>query len=43
MPKDDEIKLTKEDLEDYVEALDVAEKTWEENKRRGRKKKQEEK
>lgn len=35
----DELELTEEELDDYVEALDIAEQVWEENKRRGRKKK----
>ena len=39
---DNELNLTEKELEDYIEALDTAEKTWEEDKkRRGRKKKDE--
>ena len=37
----DDLTLTDEELNNYVEALDVAEKTWEKDKRRGRKKKDE--
>lgn len=37
----DDIELTERELDRYVEALDEAEKAWEENKRRGRKKKME--
>lgn len=31
--KDDELKLTEEELTEFVEALDVAEKKWEEDKK----------
>lgn len=39
----EELNLTKEELENYVEALDIAEETWEKDRpiRKGRKKKNE--
>ena len=39
---DNDLILNEEELDDYVEALTIAEQVWEENKgRRGRKKKNE--
>ena len=39
---DNELGLTEQELEEYIEALGEAEKTWEnDEKRRGRKKKDE--